>query len=145
MDMNKAFRLRTEDRDPKWWVIDVEGQVLGRVATKIADTIRGKNKAIYSPDTDAGDYVIVLNADKVKLTGNKLEDKIYDRYTGWMGGYKTLTAQQMFEKHPTQVVEFAVKGMLPKNKLNRQIIKKLKVYTGSNHPHVAHNPKKLEI
>lgn len=145
MDMNKSFRLRKEDRDPKWWVIDAEGQILGRLATKIADTIRGKNKAIYSPDTDAGDYVIVLNADKVKLTGNKLEEKIYDRYTGWMGGYKTLTAQQMFEKKPTFVVEHAVKGMLPKNKLNREIIKKLKVYVGAEHPHVAQNPEKLSI
>jgi len=144
MSMNKAFFLRKEDRTPKWWWVDAEGQVLGRLATRIADILRGKHKSTYTPHTDGGDYVIVLNADKVKLTGNKLEDKEYRRYTGWMGGYKVTSAKDMLVKHPTQLVEKAVKGMLPKNKLNRQIIKKLKIYTGKDHPHIAHAPQELK-
>lgn len=144
MDMNKAFFLRKEDRAPQWWVVDAEGVVLGRLATKIANRLRGKDKATHTPHTDGGDYVVVLNADKVKLTGNKLTDKEYERYTGWMGGLKVRTAQEVLQKHPTQLIELAVKGMLPKNKLSRQIIKKLKVYTGTDHPHVAQNPQKFD-
>lgn len=143
MDMNKAFFLRKEDRDPKWFLINAEGQVLGRLATKIADILRGKNKPSYTPHTDGGDYVIVINAEKVKLTGNKLEDKVYDRYSGWIGGYKTLTAKQVLERHPTKIIQHAVNGMLPKNKLNRQVIKKLKVYAGTQHPHMAQEPKEI--
>ncbi len=143
MNFNKAFNLRKEDRKPQWRILDIEGLILGRQATKIADVIRGKDKPYYTPHTDCGDYVIVINAEKVALSGNKLKDKLYDRYTGWMGGYKVLTAEQMLEKHPTKVVELAVKRMLPKNKLNRQIFRKLKVYAGSEHPHKAQNPKPL--
>lgn len=137
MDMNRAFFLRKEDRTPKWWIVDVEGVVLGRIATHIADVLRGKNKASYTPHTDGGDYVVVINADKVKLTGNKLKDKEYARYTGWIGGLRITTAEEMLQKHPTHLVEAAVKGMLPKNKLNRQVLKKLKVYAGKTHPHMA--------
>ena len=136
-DMNRAFYLKKEDRAPKWRLIDAEGQILGRLATKIADALRGKDKATYTPQTDGGDYVVVINAEKIALTGNKMEDKIYDWHTGWMGGYKTATVKEMLAKHPTKIVELAVKRMLPKNKLNRQIFKKLKVYVGSEHPHKA--------
>jgi large subunit ribosomal protein L13 len=144
MDMNKAFFLRKEDRAPKWWVVDAQDMVLGRLATKIAHRLRGKDKVTHTPHTDGGDYVVVLNADKIKLTGNKLEDKEYRRYTGWMGGYKVRTAKEMLQKHPTQLIEKAVKGMLPKNTLSRQIIKKLKVYTGTTHPHEAQSPQKFD-
>lgn len=135
--MNKTFFLRKEDVAPTWKLIDAEGQILGRLATDIADALRGKDKAVYTPHTDGGDYIVVINAEKVKLTGDKLEQKEYDRYSGWMGGYKVRTAKEMLEKHPTHLVEHAVKGMLPKNKLSRQVIKKLKVYAGSEHPHKA--------
>jgi len=137
MDFNRTFFLKKEDKAPKWRLIDAEGKVLGRLATAIADTLRGKDKANYTPHTDGGDYVVVINADKVKLTGKKLTGKIYDRYTGWMGGYKTATAQEMLEKHPTHLLMHAVKGMLPKNKLSRDVIKKLKLYVGAEHPHKA--------
>jgi len=135
--MNRSFVLKKEDHKPNWRVIDAEGQVLGRLATKIADILRGKDRPTYTPQTDSGDYVVVVNAEKIALTGNKMEDKIYDWYTGWMGGYKTATAKEMMAKHPTKIVELAVKRMLPKNKLNRKIFKKLKVYVGSEHPHKA--------
>ena len=141
MSFNKAFFLPTESAKPQWKIIDAQGKILGRVASQIVDVLRGKDKAYFTPHTDCGDYVIVINAEKIVLTGNKLTDKIYDRYTGWMGGYKTRTAKEMFEKHPTRIIEHAVKGMLPKNRLSRQIIKKLKVYTGSEHPHKAQLPK----
>ncbi len=140
MDMNKAFFLKKEEQQPQWWLIDAEGQVLGRLATRIADVLRGRHKAAYTPHSDAGDYIVVINAEKIVLTGNKLEDKIYDRYTGWMGGYKVTTAKEMLQKFPERIIEHAVKGMLPKNKLSDQMIKKLKVYAGTNHPHAAQNP-----
>lgn len=137
MDFNRAFFLKKEDRKPRWIEIDAQGKVLGRMATEIADILRGKNKATFTPNQDGGDYVIVVNATKVKLTGNKLEGKIYDRYSGWIGGYKTMTAQEMMIKHPTKIVELAVKRMLPKNKLGRAMFKKLKVYASPEHPHKA--------
>ncbi len=137
MDMNKAFYLRKEDAKPRWIVKDAKGRVLGRMATEIADLLRGKGKPIYTPHSDAGDYVVVINAHDVVLTGNKLKDKIYDRYTGWMGGYKTMTAEEMMQKHPTRIVELAVKRMLPKNKLGDAMFKKLRVYTTAEHPHKA--------
>jgi len=137
MDMNRTFFLKKEDRAPKWRVIDAEGQVLGRLATKVADALRGKDRAIFTNHTDSGDYIVIVNAEKIKLTGNKLEDKEYVRYSGWIGGQKKVTAQEILDKHPERIIEFAVKGMLPKNKLSDQIIKKLKVYAGSEHPHKA--------
>src|SRR5580704_7796278 len=109
VDMNKTFFLRKEDRDPQWWIVDAQDLILGRIATRIADVLRGKTKAEYTPHTDAGDYVVVINAEKVALTGNKLEDKIYDRYSGWMGGYKVATAGQILQKHPERLIEYAVK------------------------------------
>ncbi len=137
MDFNRAFFLKKEDRKPRWIVIDAQDKVLGRMATEIADVLRGKHKPTYTPHQDAGDYVVVINAQEVKLTGNKWKGKIYDRYTGWMGGYKTMTAEEMMAKHPTQIIELAVKRMLPKSKLGRAMIKKLKVYLTSEHPHKA--------
>ena len=137
MDMNKTFYLHKEDRNPQWRVIDAKGMILGRLATQIADALRGKDKPYYTPHDDAGDYVVVINAEKIELSGNKWEGKEYTRYTGWMGGYRVTKAKDLLEKDPTQLIERAVRGMLPKNKLNRDIIKKLKVYAGPEHPHKA--------
>ncbi len=137
MSMNKHFVLKKEDRAPQWRVFDAEGKILGRLATQIATVLRGKDKPYYTPHTDSGDYVVVINAEKIVLTGNKMEDKEYIRFSGWMGGKKVVTAKELLAKHPTQLVEKAVKGMLPKNKLNKEIFKKLKVYVGSEHPHKA--------
>lgn len=135
MNMNKAFVLKKENRNPRWVVLDARGQVLGRLATKIADMLRGKDKPFYTPHTDSGDYVIVINAKDIVLTGNKWQTKVYDRYTGWMGGYKTQTAEQLVQKHPTELIELAVKRMLPKNKLSNDVFKKLRVYVDAEHPH----------
>ena len=137
MLMNKAFYLKNEERDPKWRVIDADGQVLGRLATQLADILRGKDKPEFTLHTDCGDYVVIINAEKIKLTGDKWNQKEYARYTGWMGGYKVRTAKEMLVLHPEDIITLAVQRMLPKNKLSRQIIKKLKVYTGSKHPHAA--------
>ena len=137
MLMNKAFYLKNEERDPKWRVIDAEGQILGRLATQLADIVRGKDKPHFTPHTDCGDYVVVINAEKIKLTGDKWNGKEYERYTGYMGGYKTRTAREMRELYPEDMITLAVTRMLPKNRLSRQIIKKLKVYKGASHPHAA--------
>ena len=137
MDMNRTFFLRKEDKNLAWKLIDAKGQVLGRLSTQIADMLRGKDKAVYTPHADSGNYVVVINAEKVKLTGDKLDKKVYDRYTGWMGGYKITTAKEMLKKNPTELIKHAVKGMLPKNKLNRSVLRKLKIYSGPEHPHKA--------
>jgi large subunit ribosomal protein L13 len=137
MDMNKAFFAKKETQKSEWKLVDAQGETLGRLATKIADALRGKDKPVYTPHADTGDYIVVINAEKIVLTGNKWEGKEYASYSGWMGGLKTINAQNLMKKHPTQLIENAVKGMLPKNKLNRQVIKKLKVYAGSDHPHAA--------
>lgn len=126
-----------------WYVVDLEGQVLGRAATEIARILRGKHKPIYTPSVDAGDFVIVLNADKVRLTGNKMADKMYHRHTGFPGGLKSISAEKLLEKKPEMLIQKAVKGMLPKNKLGRQMFKKLKVYAAGEHPHAAQQPKPL--
>ena len=135
MDMNKVFHLKESVRKPKWVVIDAKGQVLGRLATRIADILRGKNRPAYTPHVDSGDYVVVINAQDIVLTGNKWSDKVYETYSGWKGGYKATPAEELFAKHPTYLVELAVKRMLPKSRLSRQVFKKLKVYVGSEHPH----------
>ena len=137
MNMNKSFVFKKEARNPEWRVIDAEGKVLGRLATQVADALRGKDKPYYTPHTDSGDYVVVINASKIVLTGNKWEDKEYVSFSGWSSGKKVATAKEMKEKHPTDIIELAVRGMLPKNKLNREILKKLKVYVGAEHPHKA--------
>ena len=137
MDMNKTFFLRKEDRTPKWHVIDCTGMVLGRLATNVADILRGKLKPEYTAHTDGGDYVVITNCDKIKLTGNKWEGKIYSSYSGWRSGLKQQTAKQVHEKDPTFIVKHAVKGMLPKNRLSRVVMKHLKLYAGDEHPHIA--------
>lgn len=135
MDMNKTFYLKNEARKPKWVVIDAKGQVLGRLATRVADILRGKDQAFYTPHTDSGNYVVVINAKDIVLTGNKWNDKMYETYSGWKGGYKATPAKDLFAKHPTDLVELAVRRMLPKSTLSRSVFKKLKVYAGSEHPH----------
>ena len=141
----KTYLPKENEIQRKWHVIDAEGQVLGRMAVTIANILRGRNKAIYTPHLDTGDFVIVINADKVKLTGAKEEKKIYQTYSGWMGGQKEKTAKEMRAKHPEKLVELAVRGMIPHNRLGRQVITKLKVYAGSEHPHQAQNPQPLSI
>lgn len=128
-----------------WYIVDLDGKVLGRVATEIARVLRGKHKAIYSPSVDTGDFVVVVNAEKVKLTGNKLATKMYYRHSGYPGGLREATAAQMLEKKPEDVIKKAVKGMLPKNKLGRDMLRKLKVYAGSVHPHDAQQPLELNV
>jgi large subunit ribosomal protein L13 len=129
----------------KWYVVDAQDLVLGRMASRIAYILRGKNKTFFSPHQDAGDFVVVVNADKVKVTGNKIKDKVYYRHTGYPGGQKSTTLSMMLEKHPERVIELAVKRMLPKNSLGRKMFKKLKVYTGPEHPHQAQQPQVLEL
>jgi large subunit ribosomal protein L13 len=128
-----------------WYLVDVENKVLGRVATEIAQVLRGKKKPIYTPSVDTGDFVIVVNADKISLTGNKLSDKTYYSHSGFPGGIKSISAEDLVKKNPEELIKKAVKGMLPKNKLARHMISKLKIYTGTEHPHKAQQPKKLEI
>ncbi len=145
MDMNRVFYLKQEQRKPQWRVIDAQGMVLGRLATVVADMLRGKDKPYYTPHADAGDYVVIINAEKIVLTGKKMHTKIYQRYTGWMGGLKETTAKDLLKKHPTHLIELAVGGMMPKNKIRRHILRKLKVYAGSEHPHVAQAPEAQKI
>ena len=141
----KTFMLRKEDVEHKWYVIDAEGKTLGKVAALAASVLRGKNKPTYTPHVACGDNVIIINAEKVKLTGNKLEDKIYYNHSGYPGGLRERTAKTMVEKYPVEMVERAVKGMLPKNRLGRQMYKKLFVYEGAEHPHAAQQPKQVEV
>lgn len=141
----KTTVIKAADIERTWYVIDAEGQTLGRLASQVAAVLRGKHKPTYSPSVDCGDYVIVLNADKILVTGNKMDDKMYYRHSGYPGGLTELSLRQQLDRYPTRPVELAVKGMLPKNKLGRKMIKKLKVYTGSEHPHEAQQPVSLEL
>lgn len=129
----------------EWYLIDASGRTLGRLAAKIAAILRGKTKPIFTPHMDVGDYVIVVNAEKVKVTGKKLKDKLYARHSGYPGGLKVADLKTMLEKKPEEVIKLAVKGMLPKNNLGRKLLRKLKVYRGPYHPHIAQNPKVLEL
>jgi len=137
--------IKTEDADRKWYLVDAKDQVLGRLASGVAKVIRGKHKPIFTPNTDTGDFVIVVNADKIKVTGKRETLKEYKWHSGYPGGQKITAFQDMMEKNPTFAVENAVKGMLPKTRLGRQLIKKLKVYAGENHPHQAQKPEVLSI
>lgn len=143
--LNKTYSASAHDVERKWYIIDASDKVLGRLATKIATVLRGKHKPNFTPHVDTGDFVVVINAEKVALTGQKAEQKYYKWHTGYPGGYRTRTYKQVLEKHPERIIEHAVKGMLPKNKLGRQMFKKLKVYAGSEHPHTAQNPEELSI
>ncbi len=128
-----------------WFVVDLEDKVLGRAAAEIAKVLRGKHKAIYTPSVDTGDFVVVINADKVRLTGNKMADKMYYHHTGYPGGIRSISAEKLLERRPEDLIKKAVQGMLPKNKLGRQMFKKLKVYGGVDHPHAAQQPKELSL
>ena len=141
----KSYMQKKETVDRKWYVIDAEDQNLGRVATKVAHILRGKNKPTYTPHIDCGDYVIIVNASKVNLTGNKLDDKIYYNHSGYTGGLRERTARTMRDNYPVEMMERAVKGMLPHNRLGRQMYKKLFVYAGENHKHEAQKPEVLEV
>ena len=136
---------KVEDIEKKWYVVDASNKVLGRLASQIAIRLRGKHKPDFTPHLDTGDFIIVINAEKVKLTGRKLDQKMYYRHSGYLGGLKSMTAKQMLEKKPEEVIRLAVKRMLPKNKLARHQLKKLKVYRGAEHPHQAQMPEPLEI
>ena len=142
--MSKTYVATPETRNREWVVVDAEGQTLGRLATQIADQLRGKNKPEYTPHIDTGDFVVVLNAEKIHVTGNKLTEKVYYRHTGYPGGLRSRTLEEQLERRPEEVIRKAVKGMIPRTKLGRAQLLKLKVYAGSEHPHEAQNPRVLE-
>jgi len=141
----QTFMAREKDVPRKWLVVDARGQIVGRLASQIAMILRGKTKPIYTPHADAGDFVVVVNAAEVRFTGKKLDDKMYYRHSGYMGGLKTTTARQMFKAKPEEVLRTAVRGMLPKNSLGRRMLRKLKIYAGGEHPHQAQKPEILDI
>jgi large subunit ribosomal protein L13 len=140
-----TYSAKHSDNQEKWCIVDAEGAVLGRLASTIAARLRGKHNPLFTPHVDTGDWVIVINADKIALTGRKWEKKHYYRHSGYIGGLKTITAQKLLEKKPEDLVRFAVKGMLPKNRLGTKLFKKLKVYAGSHHPHQAQQPEVLTL
>ena len=141
----KTYVANSNDRQRDWLVVDATGQTLGRLATRIATALRGKNKPTYTPHVDTGDFVIVINAEKIAVTGNKLADKKYYRHSGYPGGLKVRTLAEQLERRPEEVIRKAVKGMLPRNRLSRKQLTKLKVYAGPEHPHVAQKPQTMEI
>lgn len=141
----RTFMAKREDAQRDWYLVDAQNKVLGRLASELAKILRGKNKPTYTPHADTGDFVIVVNAEKVNLTGNKWRQKIYYRHSGYPGGIKSIAADELKAKRPEDLIRFAVKGMLPKNRLGRKLFKKLKVYAGSEHPHQAQQPKRIEI
>jgi large subunit ribosomal protein L13 len=143
--MMKSYMARPLEVERKWYVVDAEGQTLGRLATEIATILRGKNKARYTPHVDTGDFVVVVNAEKVVVTGKKAEQKVYRRHSGYPGGMKETSYARMMERKPTEVLRKAVKGMMPKTRLARQQLKKLKIYAGPEHPHAAQDPQDLEV
>ena len=140
----KTTALRTQDIEQKWYLLDCSGKRLGRLSVQVANILRGKNKPEYTPNSDVGDFVVLVNAKNIEVTGNKSENKIYFRHTGYPGGIKQISFKDQLEKDPEKIIRDAVKGMLPKNKLNRQIIKKLKVYNDETHPHEAQNPEVIK-
>jgi large subunit ribosomal protein L13 len=141
----KTYQATAQDRERDWYVVDAEGKTLGRLATQIADVLRGKRKPTYTPHVDVGDFVIVINAEKIAVTGNKRESKLYWRHSGYPGAIRSRTLGDLLEKRPEEVIRRAVKGMLPRNRLARQQLRKLKVYAGREHPHQAQKPEQLEI
>lgn len=141
--MGKTWNAKPGEVDRLWYVVDAEGQTLGRLATRIADTLRGKNKAQYTPHVDTGDFVVVVNAEKIAVTGKKLDEKLYHRHSGYPGGLRTRTLREQLDRRPTEVLRKAVKGMLPRNRLSRAQLTKLKIYAGPEHPHEAQDPKPL--
>lgn len=140
-----TYSAKDSDNQNRWWVVNAEGAVLGRLASQVAAALRGKNNPLYTPHADLGDSVVVINAEKIVLTGRKMDQKNYYRHSGYIGGLKTITAKKLIEKKPEDVIRFAVKGMLPKNSLGRRLYKKLKVYAGDQHPHEAQQPEAMNI
>ena len=140
-----TFSAKPAEVKHSWFIVDADNQTLGRLASKVASILRGKNKPEYTPHVDTGDYIVVINADKVRVTGNKAQGKIYHRHTGFPGGLKEITFEKQMAKKPTAAIEIAVKGMLPKNPLGRQMLRKLKVYAGIEHPHTAQQPHVLTL
>lgn len=141
----KTFSAKPETVEHDWYVVDASGKTLGRLCSELALRLRGKHKPVYTPHVDTGDYLVVINAEKIHATGKKMQDKMYHRFTGYIGNLKSETLGQALERHPERVIETGVKGMLPKNPLGRAMFRKLKVYAGPNHPHTAQQPKPLEI
>ena len=141
----KTYQAKKEEVEHQWFLVNAEGKVLGRMATGLAKILSGKNKAIYTPHVDTGDFVVVINANKISLTGKKMKDKIYYHHSGHPGGIKAVSAEKLLAKKPTELIRLAVKGMLPKNSLGRQMLRKLKLYSGPNHPHESQGPISLEI
>jgi large subunit ribosomal protein L13 len=141
----KTYMLKKAEIEPNWFIVDADGKVLGRLASEIAKILRGKNKPNFTPHMDGGDFVIVINADKVKLTGNKYKKKTYYHHSGYPGGIKSISAEDLLVKKPEELIRLAVKGMIPKNPLGRQTLKKLKVYAGDKHPHEAQQPKEISL
>ena len=143
--MRTTYMAKAQDVERKWLVVDAEGQTIGRLASEVASILRGKHKPIYTPHVDTGDYVIIINADKIHFTGKKLQDKKYYNHSGWAGGLRERTASEMREKYPRELLERTIKGMLPHNSLGRKMAKKLFVYAGSEHPHQAQKPESYEL
>jgi large subunit ribosomal protein L13 len=141
----KTYTPKVTDIQRRWLIVDAQGKVLGRLASEVAQLLRGKHKPLYTPHLDMGDFVVVVNADKVRLTGNKAENKTYFRHSGYMGGDRLIPFKEMQSKHPERIIDLAVKGMLPKNNLGRLMRRKLKVYAGPEHPHSAQQPEPIEI
>lgn len=141
----KTYVPKKTEIKKNWYLVDAEGKILGRLASKIAQVLSGKNKPIYTPFLDTGDFVVVINAKKVKVTGNKEKKKIYYHYSGYPGGMKEIVYEKLLEKKPTMIIQKAVRGMLPKSKLGRKMLKKLKIYAGTEHRHQAQNPEKIEL
>lgn len=141
----KTFSAKPAEVKRDWYVVDAEGKTLGRLSTEIARRLRGKHKPIYTPHIDTGDYIVVINAEKIAVTGNKLNDKFYHHHTGYIGNLKSETLKECLERHPERAIQTAVKGMLPKGPLGRAMLKKMKVFAGNEHPHTAQQPKVLEI
>ena len=143
--MQKTWNAKPGEIERRWYVVDAEGRTLGRLATQIADTLRGKTKPQYTPHVDTGDFVVVVNAEKIQVTGNKLDQKMYHRHSGYPGGLRSRTLREQLERRPTEVLRKAVKGMLPRNRLGRAQIGKLKIYVGPEHPHEAQSPEPLKL
>ena len=140
-----TFTQKQEEIARNWYVVDAEGETLGRLASRIAPILKGKHKPVYTPHMDCGDYVIIVNAEKVRVTGRKMDQKLYYRHSGYPGGLRSISLKDQLAKHPERVLQAAIRGMLPKNKLGRRMLKKLKVYAGDSHPHQAQQPRPLEL
>ena len=141
----RTFTQKQEEIERNWYIVDAEGETLGRLASRIAPILKGKHKPVYTPHLDCGDFVIIVNAEKVRVTGRKMDQKLYHRHSGYPGGLRSISLKDQLAKHPERVLQAAIRGMLPKNRLGRRMLKKLKVYAGDSHPHQAQQPRPLEL